>query len=57
MMYGIIGDVVAGECGEDGGPDGCVDGLVFLHVFGFELVRHRSPDHYHHEMDRYTLMI
>lgn len=37
MVDGIVGDVVTGEGGEDGGPDGCVYGFVFLCALWFEL--------------------
>jgi len=40
VVDGVVGDVVTGEGGEDGGPDGCVDGFVFRCALGFEL----SPD-------------
>lgn len=37
MADGVVGDVVTGEGGEDGGPDGCVEDFVFLCALGFEL--------------------
>lgn len=37
VVDGVVGDVVTGEGGEYGGPDGCVDGLVFLCALRFEL--------------------
>jgi hypothetical protein len=37
VVDGVVGDVVAGEGGEDGGPDGRMNGLVFRCALGFEL--------------------
>lgn len=37
VVDGVVGDVVACEGGEDGGPDGRVYGLVFRRALGFEL--------------------
>lgn len=42
----VVGDMVAGEGGEDGGPDGCMEGLVFLCALWFELCVERRDGRY-----------
>ena len=37
-MDGVVSDVVTGEGGKNGGPDGRVESLVFCCTLGFELV-------------------
>lgn len=37
MVDRVVGDVMPGEGGEDGGPDGCMEGLVLLCALWFEL--------------------
>ena len=37
VVDGVVGDMVTSEGGEDGGPDGCVNGFVFHCTFRFEL--------------------